>query len=165
MNYGDKLTLGALAFIVFIAAVMCGLFFMLKKALCLKKTVLEKTADNKRIAENWAALSVLINILLALGTVFCTFSGNALISPIGLFIEMKEIYTENVVFGVILILTAIFLPSRINMALYKYCYGKRGLSKWWIFPSVLMVIFSVGWTVFLIIFFDFITGWAKINWI
>ncbi|MCM1329081.1 MAG: hypothetical protein NC253_06515 [Ruminococcus sp.] len=165
MRYSDKLTLGALAFTVFIGAVFCGLFFMLKKALCLEKAVLENTPDNKRTAENWAALSVLINILLAAGTVYCTFFGNSLISPVGLFVEIKEIHIDKFVFGIILILTAIFLPSAVNIALYEHCYGKKGLSKRWISPSALMAFFAVGWTVFAVIYSDFIDNWAKVDWI
>ncbi len=107
--------------------------------------------------------SVLLNLVLAYGVFWVVTFGIWLISADGLFYKSEKIYTSDFIAGLILLESAVFLPYGLNLLLYKLWYRKTGLSKWWIFPAIVIGIGVFVVCIFNIISGNFISDWSEVQ--
>lgn len=153
--------MNALIFLVVVILNIITLYIIINKFLC-KENICERNSLFSIITK---IFSVLLNIALAYVVFWAVVFGLWLISADGLFFKSDKIYTSDFIAGLILLETAVFLPYGLNLMLYKFWYGKTGLSKWWIFPAVI-----IGAGVFVVCLFnvisgDFISDWSEVQWI
>ncbi len=153
--------MGALIFLIMVILNIISLYLIICRFL-FKENICEITS--------WfTIITGIFSVLLNLALVYCVYwavtFGLWLISADGLIFKSDKIYTSDFIAGLILLETAVFLPYGLNLLLYKLWYGKTGLSKWWIFPSIIIgcIVFVVG--VFSIISGDFIKDWSEVKWI
>lgn len=130
--------------------------FLCKESICGKKSL-------------FSIITEIFSVLLNLALVYCVFWAVAfglwLISADGLFYTSDKIYTSDFIAGMILLETSVFLPYGLNLLLYKSWYGKTGLSKWWIFPAIIIGAGVFAVSVFNIISGNFISVWSEVQWI
>lgn len=120
-------------------------------------------------------ISEIINCVVILLSFYATYLGLLLIASHGLFdigipfsnhslFLNRTIYICNFIKGLILIESAIFLPYRLNLLLYKLWYKKTGLSKRIMLPSIIIGIINFILCVFWIIVEGYINDWATWPW-
>lgn len=139
---------------------IAALYFIIKSFFHIK-TVSGKTSSWSIVAK---IFSVIFNLVLA----FCVFWAVALglwvISADGLFVKGDNIYISDFITGMILIETSIFLPYGLNFILHKLWYQKTGLSKWWIFPDIIIGVVVFAVCIVVIIAGDYINDWSTLPW-
>ncbi len=138
------------------------LYLIINKFLC-KEKICERKSLFSIITK---IFSVLLNLALAYVVFWAVIFGALCLSPYGIFHNIVKIYMSDFITGLILLVeTSILLPYGLNLLLYKFWYGKVGLSKWWTFPAILIGVGAFIGTVFLVLSENFINGWAKAEWI
>ena len=108
--------------------------------------------------------SVILNLVLFWSVIYAIAGGLWLISADGHYYKVESIHLFDFYTGLILLETAVFLPYGLNLLLYKLWYKKTGLSKCWIFPSIIMGAGAFILCVFCIISGDFINDWSTVEW-
>lgn len=155
----------AKAEIIFFVVVMVnitGLYFITKKFFR-KRTVSGKKSSFSTVTK---VFSVILNIALAYVVFWAVIFGAFCLSPYGIFHNIVKIYISDFITSLILLVeTSIFLPYGLNLLLYKFWYGKVGLSKWWTFPAIIIGVGAFIGTIFLVISENFINGWSQAEWI
>lgn len=150
-----------LIFLVAVVLNITALYVIIRKFFR-KKTVSGKTSSWSIVTK---IFSVVLNLALAFGVFWAVALGLWLISTDGLFFSTGKIYKSDFTIGLILLETAVFLPYGLNLLLYKFWYGKKGLSKWWTFPAIVIGAGAFIWSVFHILSENFINDWSKAKWI
>ncbi len=152
--------MAGLVFLIVVILNITALFFIIKKFFRIDKFNGKKSS--------WSIVakvfSVILNLVLAYGVFWAVAFGLWLISADGLF-RSDKIYTSDFIAGLILLETSVFLPYGLNFLLYKIWYRKVNISKWWIFPAIIIGCGMFVVCVFNIISGDFIDDWATVEWI
>ena len=108
--------------------------------------------------------SVILNLVIFWSVIYAIASGLWNISAHGHYYKLESIHLSDFFNGLIIIETAVFLPYGLNLLLYKLWYKKTGLSKYWIFPAIVIGAGALILCVFSIISGDFINDWSTVKW-
>ena len=108
--------------------------------------------------------SVVLNLVIFWSVIYAVAGGLWLMSAHGHYYKLESIHLFDFYAGLILVETAIFLPYGLNLLLYKWWYKKTGLSKYWIFPAIVIGAGALILCVFSIISGDFINDWSTVKW-
>lgn len=148
-----------------------ALGFILRNFVYLKDTK-GKESQYSDVARMFSGI---INFTITFGVfILETYGWELLLSPLmGLnytgytepITEETVVYTPEVIVGVIMLESAIYLPYAINYLLYKVWYKKAGISKWWILPGLVVSTFSFMSSVCVVIFNNVADFWATYPWV
>ncbi|MDE5556585.1 MAG: hypothetical protein K2J32_02650 [Ruminococcus sp.] len=149
----------------FFVAVMINIigFYFMTKNFFRKRTVGGKTSSFSTATK---IFSVILNLALAFGALFCAALGLFCISPFGWFGGVRDrLWISDFATGFLLCEVSVFVPYGLNVLLYKFWYKKFSLSKWWTFPALV-----VGAGAFIICVFEILSGryiryWSQAEWI
>lgn len=109
--------------------------------------------------------SVILNLVIFWSVIYAVCGGLWLMSADGSYYKVKSIHLLDFYAGLIFLETAVFLPYGLNLMLYKLWYKKTGLSKYYIFPAIVIGAGALIVCVFSIISGDFINDWSTVKWI
>lgn len=149
----------------FFVAVMINIigFYFMTKNFFRKRTVGGKTSSFSTATK---IFSVILNLALAFGALFCVALGLFCMSPFGLFGFVREkFWGSDLIIGLLLCEVSVFVPYGLNVLLYKLWYKKFGLSKWWTFPALVIGAGAFIFCVFDILSERFIRYWSQAEWI
>lgn len=108
--------------------------------------------------------SLILNLVIFWSVIYAVCGGLWLMSADGHYYKLESIHLSDFFNGLIIIETAVFLPYGLNLLLYKLWYKKTGLSKYWIFPAIVIGAGALIVCVFSIISGDFINDWSTVKW-
>ena len=108
--------------------------------------------------------SLILNLVIFWSVIYAVAGGLWLMSAHEHYYKVQSIHLFDFYAGLILVETAIFLPYGLNLLLYKLWYKKTGLSKYWIFPAIVIGAGALILCVFSIISWDFINDWSTVKW-
>lgn len=83
-------------------------------------------------------LSVVLNIVLEVTAFSGARLGQFLIAPEYFISDTENSCLFKYITGIVISEIVVFLPYGLNLLLYKCLYRKNGLSKWWIFPAIVI---------------------------
>ncbi|MDE6776797.1 MAG: hypothetical protein K2J25_02570 [Oscillospiraceae bacterium] len=151
-------------FLIVMILHIIAIIFIIKKFLQIDEVSVKKSPESTE--EEPVLISIILIFIIGFVAFCVTLSGLMCIiyhpSPPGVVTDFiipsldRTPYIYNFIKGLILIESAIFLPYGLNLLLYKLWYKKTGLSKWKIFPSIIIGIGNFILCVFVIIllFYD-----------
>lgn len=164
-----KLIFTGLIFLMIIILHIIAIVFIIKKFLKID----EATMKNSPASIVTGDISVILNSVIGLVALFVAVHGLWLIAYPRIsnkptlfsnYALNQTIYICNFIKGLLFLESAIFLPYGLNLLLYKLWYKKTGLSKWKIFPSIIIGIGNFILCVFIMILGDLINDWATWPW-
>lgn len=161
-------------FLIVMILHIIAIIFMIKKFLKIDKTNIKKSPASIITG----IISVIINCIIGYIAFCYAFNGLLLmVSEMISYIDLpysnhpprellnETVYICNFIKGLLFFESAIFLPYGLNLLLYKLLYKKIKLSKWVIFPSIIIEILIFMLCVFWIIISDYINKWATSPWL
>ncbi len=108
--------------------------------------------------------SLILNLVIFWSVIYAVCGGLWLMSAHGHYYKVESIHLFDFYAGLILLETAVFLLYGLNLLLYKLWYKKTGLSKYWIFPAIIIGAGALILCVFSIISGDFMNDWSTVEW-